>query len=137
MKKGNQNGRIQKSYSCTYILKDYFEEKLKLQKYKKSVAETDQKLSKIDIRQIKANDKKKVKVLDNHIFRSMANLVYFLEFLNNHKELEGVFERDVQELFGFKGPHMKSKGSDWRYLVLERLLEHILGFRRKYRFDEF
>ena len=35
----------------------------------------------------------------------MANLIYFFEFINKHNEhneLEGIFDEDVEELLGLK-----------------------------------
>ena len=67
--------------------------------------------------------------LNNDIFCSMANLIYFFEFINKHHELEGIFDEDVEELLGFKGPHAKRfKIEDPKYLTFFRLINGILNY---------
>ena len=77
----NKKRGAQKGYSFSIILEKYLESKLKIEKMKVKTANAGNQLSKIDKRVIKANNKKKVKVLNNHIFRSMANLIYFFGIL--------------------------------------------------------
>ena len=87
------------------------------------------KLSKNDMLEKNANDKNKVKILNKHIFQSMANLIYFFEFINGHPELEGVFDHDVEDLFGLRGSHVKRhKIDDGKYLVFLRFLDAILSY---------
>lgn len=119
----------QGSYSSSLVLQRYLQQKLNLEKIRKSTKNAGNKLSKTDSRIIKVNDKKKVNVLNNHIFRSMANIVYFFEFIYNHQELEGIFDDDVEELLGFQGSHVKRhKMDDDKYLVFLRLLALILDY---------
>ena len=47
---------------------------------------------------VRSNDEIKVRMLDNQVFRSMANLMYFFEFLNLHPELIDKFGDDVVDL---------------------------------------
>jgi len=88
--------------SASPLLKHYLEEKLQIEEAKKTAAEAGNKLSETDSRKIKPNDKKKVRALNNHVFRSMANLIYFFEFLNNHPELIDKFSDDIEDLSGLK-----------------------------------
>jgi hypothetical protein len=43
--------------------------------------------------------KDKITVLNNHVFRSMASLVYFFEFCNKNPEFGKEFEEDIENLF--------------------------------------
>ena len=74
---------------------------------------------------------KKLRFLDQHIFRSMANLVTFFEFLVMHPELRDEYEDDIKELFGFiRGNTPIEKQSQANYNskqnVWMRLIESIL-----------
>ena len=43
----------------------------------------------------------RLRFLDQHIFPSMANLIFFFEHLVKYPELREVFETDLKELFGY------------------------------------
>ena len=58
MKDINKNGAGE-SYSFSPYLKDYLEEKLKIEKMRKSTSDAGNQLSVIDERAIKANNKRK------------------------------------------------------------------------------
>ena len=45
-------------------------------------------------------DRRKVDILNKVIFPSMANVIYFLEFVNEHSILREGFENDLKELLG-------------------------------------
>lgn len=118
-------------YSFSVILQNYLEEKLKVEKLKIKTAQAGNQLSQIDKRAIKANDKKKVKILNNHIFRSMANLIYFFEFVADHEQLKRIFDNDVEELLGFKGLYVRGREKDEKFLVFERLIGAMIGYTNK------
>ena len=44
--------------------------------------------------------KRKVEILDNHIFPSMANLVIFFKYIAENDQLRDLFEEDIKELVG-------------------------------------
>jgi hypothetical protein len=50
---------------------------------------------------IRNNDEKKVRWLDN-LFTTMANVIYFFEFINTHPELMDRFGDDIEDLLGLK-----------------------------------
>lgn len=60
------------------------------------------------LRQIRYNDEKKVRTLD-YLFRSMADLIYFFEFINENPELIDRFDDDIEDLLGLKEPEPE----DW------------------------
>jgi len=74
--------------------------------------------------------RRKVDIFDRHLFRSMASLTYFFEFLNQYPELIVDFENEIEELFGFKGAHVLNKqNDDSKYIVFERFIKAILNVR--------
>lgn len=123
IKKTNKTIKSNKCYTFSPILEKYLNETLEVKKIrnKKHEAIT---ISPKDFRKIRNNDAKKNTVLTQHIFRSMANLIYFFEFLNNNPELIDKFDRDVQELFGLFNT------ADLKPYAFQRFIEAILGVNR-------
>jgi hypothetical protein len=117
-------GMSNKNYNTSNILVRYLKETLEIEKMKLKSAEGF-KFGKYDKRKVRSNDEKKVRVMDNHVFRSMANLIYFFEFLNNNPELIDKFGEDIEELFGLKVT------KDPKLDVFRRFIEAILGFKDK------
>ena len=75
------------------------------------MAERLEELAKINLR-IRNNREAKVRAIDN-LFESMANLIYFFEFVNIHPELMDRFDDDIQDLLGLKGAGPRNpKGKD-------------------------
>lgn len=127
--KDNNKEPARKSYSFSPVLQDYLIEKLKMERLKIKTMQAGNQLSEIDKRAIKKNDRRKVARLNNDIFCSMANLIYFFEFINEHPELEGIFDEDVEDLLGFRGPHaQRFKVDDPKYLTFFRLMSCILNY---------
>lgn len=50
-------------------------------------------------REIKASGARKTEILDDIIFKSLANLIYFFEAIYQNPELDELFEKDIIELF--------------------------------------
>jgi hypothetical protein len=99
----------------------YFEDQKKLEEKKfagEDIGKDEQK--KLD-KTKKLLQRRKVDVLDKHIFRSMANLVVFFESLAQNQKLRELFEEDVKELLGFKGQDAKYEDN-----IITRLLKSIL-----------
>lgn len=124
-----------RAFRASQYLEKYLKKKLEIEKRKK---EPGYQLSEMDERESKANNKNKNKVLNKHLFPSIANLVYFFEFINKHPELDGIFDEDVQDLFGLRGPHVKRhKVSDGKYLIFLRLLDALLSYENTLIVEEF
>jgi hypothetical protein len=127
----NNNDISKNSYifsdSLDQLLKDqlrYFELDNKFQK-RKEAGEDIPKDEKLKLNKIKRNlDRRKVDVLDKHIFRSMANLVVFFDNLAEHSELRTMYEEDVKELLGFVGQNAKKYEDN----IITRLLQSILSW---------
>lgn len=119
----------QRGYIFSNVLEDYLKEKSKIEKMKRDTKRAGNQLGEIDNRAVKANDRRKVNVLNHHVFRSMANLIYFFEFINTHHELEGIFDDDVEDLLGLRGSYVKRhKIDDPKYLVFFRLIDAMLNY---------
>jgi len=57
----------------------------------------------------------------------MGNLIYFFEFINEHHELEGVFDEDIEDLFEFRGSHVeRKKHDDPKYLAFFSLVNFLI-----------
>jgi hypothetical protein len=125
----NKYTTTKKRYTYARGLQLYLTEKLDIERMRKVKEQEGARISVTDTRRIRNNDVKKVNVLDNHVFKSMANLLYFFEFLFKHKELKGVFDKDIEELFGLKGTHIKP--NQWEIgqsLVFLRFLQLVLYY---------
>lgn len=106
---------ISKPIPPTDSVKNYLDETFELAKIRKlgkktfdgssigskELAERLEELAKINLR-IRNNREAKVRAIDN-LFESMANLIYFFEFVNIHPELMDRFDDDIQDLLGLKG----------------------------------
>lgn len=100
-----------KSYREGRRLTQYMEKKLQHLKQKEAIDEKKRageditKLKKAFDRKYKNLGTQKTRLLDSVIFRSMANLIVFFEYLVKYPELRDGFEDDIKELFGYiKGP---------------------------------
>lgn len=107
----------------------YLEETLDLEKYRKSgkktdqgssIGSTDEKMRKIALR-IRNNNDAKSRTIDN-LFESMANLIYFFEFIDQHPDYVDRFKDDIEDLFG-----LKANTTDEKKSPFSRLIRSILG----------
>jgi hypothetical protein len=80
--------------------KSYLDQTLQVEYFRKKKKQ--KKITDVENRKIKNNDDRKVHVLDNYIFGSMANLIYFFKFILRHPELIDRFGEDIEELLGLK-----------------------------------
>jgi hypothetical protein len=112
-----------KGISPSASIEKYIEETLDLEKYRKSGKKTSDGSSigsKIQLR-IRNNDDAKGRAIDN-LFKSMANLIYFFEFINNHPEFIEKYGDDIEDLFGLQFNSTDPKGSPF-----SRLIKGIMG----------
>jgi len=86
-------------------LTSYLDETLEMEKYKSKPHKQKQKLKQKQkqqmARKIRSNDEKKVRMLD-YLFKSMADLIYFFEFVNNHPVLIERFDDDILDILGLR-----------------------------------
>jgi hypothetical protein len=75
-------------------------------------------------------DTKKVDLLNNYIFQSMAYLTYFFKYVSTSKALNKIFENDVKDLLGIR---VKDPESDEYAFLFADLLSSILSteFQKK------
>jgi hypothetical protein len=90
-----------KGYTCSEYLKGYLKETLSIEEIRKK-KHLGGKITTTDDRLIMNNNDRKVDVLNTYIFPSMANLIYFFEFLNENPELIDRFGDDIEDLFGLR-----------------------------------
>lgn len=104
-------------------IKKYIEETKDLEQYRKSGKKTSEGStigSKIQLR-IRNNDDAKGRAIDN-LLKSMANLICFFEFINNHPEFIDRYSDDIEDLFG-----LQSNSTDPKKSPFSRLIKGILG----------
>jgi hypothetical protein len=98
----------------------YLEQKLEFEQTMKELTEAGKKLSETQEKRRRALDTKKVEILNNYIYPSMADIVVFLEYAQK-EELREAFGEDIKELF-FGIPKNFHKGySD--YFDIKRMPE--------------
>jgi len=111
-------------------LKKYLIETLRVEDLRNKRKQT--KISNPEEREIKNNDDKKVYFLNNYIFGSMANLIYFFRFMLTYPELIDRFGEDIEELLGLKEEKPKeeetSKEAKSQYLGFYTLINLILNY---------
>ncbi|MFI5406939.1 MAG: hypothetical protein ACHQ1D_10555 [Nitrososphaerales archaeon] len=120
------NKKIKPSINLT----KYLDQTLRLERMKQKRLDLPSKL-------VRNNDEKKVRTLDNHIFRSVANLIYFFEFLNLYPDLINKFGEDIEDLLGFKsgGGSRNPKGEGLVRFIIALLAEGSIGYDDDRRFN--
>jgi hypothetical protein len=111
------NGKEQSSYIPTPELTKFLEQRLHLVKKQKEFKEKGKDLPKEDRKLKRKNDRLKIHYLNTHVFRSMANLIVFFEFIKNHPELLTDFEDQIEELLMGWNKNDKGKTSAFARLV--------------------
>ena len=108
-------------------MKNYLEETLELYEFRKLGKKTydgssigSKKLTEINLR-IRNNREAKVRAIDN-LFESMANLIYFFEFVNLHPDLMNRFVDDIQDLLGLKGAGPRNPKGEGLIRLLHAIL---------------
>jgi hypothetical protein len=81
-------------------LQEYLREKLQIERERQHIRGAGEKESEEFQKRVRANDADKVRTLDEIIFPSMANLIYFLHYISTHIELQQVYEKDLKDLLG-------------------------------------
>ncbi|MGA9743802.1 MAG: hypothetical protein WBQ16_04235 [Nitrososphaeraceae archaeon] len=117
MAKHRQSDKTIQGYIPSARLSSYLKEKLSIERYRMEGKVEDADFTK----RKRNNDRMKVEVLDKIIFPSMANIVYYFEQIKNSRELQKVFEEDIQELLLGR----KEDGPT----IFKRLLEGILTWK--------
>ena len=101
---------------------EYLNETLRLEKIKlKKLDKRHSLYDQVEPTEIRNNDEKKVRWIDN-LFESIANLIYFFEYVNNHPELIAKFKEDIEDMMGetIKSQlHLDSKKAPFARLIRE------------------
>lgn len=85
-------------YNPDETLVKFIQEWLRLHKMRDRVTLEGKDLTEGDQQKIRDSDRMKVYILDNILFPSMANLIYFFEAIASSKRLSKAFEVEVAEL---------------------------------------
>jgi hypothetical protein len=117
----------------------YLGEKLRLFRMRKILTEKGYELSEENKRKKRANDKMKVEILNEVIFPSMANLIVFLEFIEQNALTEE-FEDDIKELLLPVFTRFIKSSLHWNYdkdpqnwrLLLLHAMQEFINYKIKY-----
>jgi hypothetical protein len=120
MRKVRNANNLDSRYILNNSVRHYIEEKLQLENKRKRLLEKGRELTSEDKRKIRTLDRRKVYVLQ-YIFRSLANLTFFLEETAKNQVLQEIFEDDLKELFGIKDTDRSNN-------VLGRLVDALLSW---------
>jgi hypothetical protein len=73
---------------------------------------------------LRNNDEAKVRAIDN-LFESMANLIYFFQFMNNNPDILYRFKEDIEDLLGLTGQDVSK--IDSKEPPFARLIREVIG----------
>jgi hypothetical protein len=104
-------------------LKEYLTEALALEEFRGRGKKSKQgaSIGARDQLRLRNNDEAKVRTIDN-LFESIANLIYFFQFVNNHPEILYRFKEDIEDLLGLAGQsqlHIDAKNTPFSMLIRE------------------
>jgi competence protein ComGF len=118
MKLTRKDVKTKNAYRPSSTLIAYLEEKLHLLKLERKSIMRGEELSDEDKKKKELNQRKKVYVLNHHLFESMANLITFFEFITlHHQELREEFEDEIEELLMGRNKNDKREADAFSRLV--------------------
>jgi hypothetical protein len=97
MKQDKKRTKTRNAYKPKSTLTRYLEEKLQLSQLERKNKVAGEPLSESDQKRKELNQRMRVHILNRHVFESMANVVYFFEFVGLNSLLDE-FEDDIREL---------------------------------------
>lgn len=109
------------SYAPSDTLLSYFKDKLAIERKKQQYQNNGTQIPGELEKEIAANNRRKVYVLDEIIFPSMANIVTLFEYVSKNPELQSSLDDDIKELL------LGSKNSD--AMIFRRLIESIITWQ--------
>jgi hypothetical protein len=111
--------------------------RLRLERRKQKVTLAGKELSTSDKKKLNTIRSKKKRLLENIIFPSMANLIFFFESINEDKILEKTFSDEVEDLLGIRrnDPNLANYGIFFWRLVSSIISIHSPGHRKDYSDD--
>ena len=68
-------------------------------------------------------DKEKVKLLNEYIFPSMANVVFFFRSISKYPQLKEIFENDVKDLLGVRRENLQDDNYGY---IFEALIQSVI-----------
>jgi hypothetical protein len=107
-------------------LKEYLDEAIALEEFRGLGKKTKQgaTIGTHDQLRLRNNDEAKVRTIDN-LFESMANLIYFFQFMNNNPDILYRFKADIEDLLGLTGQDVSK--IDAKDPPFARLIREFIG----------
>lgn len=130
----------EKSYTPDTLLVEFFQDWLQLHKKRDVLTSAGEDLSENEKKEIRNLDRRKVYILDNLVFPSMANLIYFFEAMASSTRLTNAFEDELEEILDprkakdaaqFSGNEMRMSSIQFRRNNLARLIGAMLDMPMK------
>jgi len=143
--KGAQSIGADKSYIPDETLVAFFQDWLHIHQKRDKLTKEGSELSDIDKKKLRELDRRKVYILDNIIFPSLANLTYFFEAMSSSVRLNNAFEDELKEILDsrkakeqarFGGGGTRFQSGVYRENNLVRLLNGMLEIPMKNYSDE-
>lgn len=132
MKEVRKYTKTENAYKPNKALTKYLEEKLQLAKLEHKNKLAGDPLSKKDQKKKELNQRKRVYVLNRHVFESMANIVYFFEFVRDNSLLDD-YEDEIRELLRGRMYVRNRLGNE----IFVRLIDSMLEWDMKKDTDNF
>jgi hypothetical protein len=120
----NNNEQMSNKYDYNKSLHSYLEEKYEIEQDRWIKKQEGSKSTVTDNKTIRYNDEKKVRILDNQIFESMANLIHFFEYVNFHS-IKNV--GDVKPMLNDKGEQVKNEKGEVQYELRYKNDDYLKG----------
>jgi hypothetical protein len=127
MVRGKRSRDVLECYKPSDTLVKFLNKKLQYEKKGKEIVMGGKRdLSQEEAKEGRNLDRRKVHVLNNIIFPSMANLTVFLEYIAKNEELQTVFEDDLKELF-----FGKDTEKSYAMIVFQRFIQSAITWNWK------
>jgi len=107
--KGAQSIGADKSYIPDETLVTFFQDWLHIHQKRDKLTKEGSELSDIDKKKLRELDRRKVYILDNIIFPSLANLTYFFEAMSSSVRLNNAFEDELKEILDSRTEQQKKE----------------------------
>jgi hypothetical protein len=127
MKARTQYSKASKSYDCSNALTDLMKDLLRFENMARTGRNADDDsvtTKELKRERVKLN-RRKVEILNKHIFPNMANLTVFLEAMTNNDFIRYIFREDLQALFFAKSTTNKNMKNKY---VFRRFINAICSF---------
>ena len=122
-------------YQPTQRLVKILQERLQIEQRKDKLTLAGEELSPEEKQHLRYLQKETVRILNEIVFPSMANILYFTEMIAANKELQEIFDDDLKDLLGirFEQKYRHKSFSP----VIRRFLDALLTWNKKVDYGNF